>query len=224
MTDDTILRLECIDSYTDIPFSTQKIVFPYYKDEYYSKLKIPFGCKLYEKDKEITLLYACSRNLTKTALQIILNNEILDVGSVDEKHCTALMYSCKNKMYDVALLLINTFGVKCNPQQVDDDGYTALMYACLWSMSDIALLLINTFGLKCNPHQFSPYESNALYWTIVNKMNDVALLFINTFGVKCNPHKIKVHSCNILQLASKNKMYDVSSLLLDFLAGKGNKQ
>jgi hypothetical protein len=69
MEEDTILRLGYVDSYTNIPCATQKIIISNYKDEYYSKLKIPFGCKLYcGQDQELTLLYACSNSFRETAI------------------------------------------------------------------------------------------------------------------------------------------------------------
>jgi ankyrin repeat protein len=176
MDDDTILRLDSVDSYTNIPCTTQKIIISNYKDEYYSKLKIPFGCKLYEEDQEITLLYACAYGLRETAIGIIYNNQVHDVSEIDQCGNTALMYGCSWSMSDVATLLITTFGNKCNPQQVNTVGNTALSLACIRSVSDVATLLITTFGDKCNPQQINRYGETALMCAIKNKMNDVVVL------------------------------------------------
>jgi ankyrin repeat protein len=190
MEEDTILRLDYVDSYTNIPCTAQKIIFSRYKDEYYSKLKIPFGCKLYEGNKEITLLRACKKGFRETAMGIILNNEVDDAGEIDEHGFTALIEACANSMPDVASLLIKTFGDKCNPQHVNRFGATALMWACARCMSDVATLLITTFGEKCNPQQVSHHSTTALIITCINSMSDVATLLITTFGDKCNPRHI----------------------------------
>ena len=176
MDGDTILVLDYVDSYTNIPCTTQKIIISNYKDEYYSKLKVPFGCKVYEKDKEITLLCACERGCRETAIGMISNNQVDDAGEIDENGNTALILACANFMSDVATLLITTFGDKCNPQQVNIYSTTALMVACARSMSNVATLLITTFGDKCNPQQVNPYGETTLSLASKNKMNDVVVL------------------------------------------------
>jgi ankyrin repeat protein len=176
MDEDTILRLERVDSYTNVSCITQKIIFSNYKDEYYSKLKIPFGCKLYEEDNEITLLYACRRGFRETAIGMISNNQVDNAGEINEYGNTALIWACSQSMSDVATLLITTFGNKCNPQQVESNGLTALMLACARGMPNVATLLITTFGEKCNPQQITRLGNTALTYAVKKKMNDVVVL------------------------------------------------
>jgi ankyrin repeat protein len=191
MDGDTILRLEYVDSYTNIPCTTQKIIFSNYKDEYYSKLKIPFGCKVYcEQDQELTLLYACMMRFRETAIGMISNNQVDDVGEIDEYGNTALIWACWNSMSNVATLLITTFGDKCNPQQVNSHGATALILACDNSMSDVATLLMTTFEDKCNPQQVTKSGNTALTLACDSSMSDVARLLIKTFGDECNPQQV----------------------------------
>jgi ankyrin repeat protein len=176
MDDDTILRLDSVDSYTNIPCTTQKIIISNYKDEYYSKLKIPFGCKLYEEDQEITLLYACAYGLRETAIGIIYNNQVDNVAEIDKYGRTALFWACYKSMWGVATLLITTFGDRCNPQQANVGGHTALIWACYRSVPGVAILLITTFGDKCNPQQVNRYGETALSLASKNKLNDVVAL------------------------------------------------
>jgi ankyrin repeat protein len=214
MEGDTILRLDYVDSYTDIPCTTQKIIISKYKDEYYSKLKIPFGCKVYcDQDQEITLLYVCRRGFRKTAIGMISNNQIDDVGEIDEYAFTALMWACKKLMSDVATLLITTFGDKCDPQQVGSSGDTALIWACYRSMPDVATLLITTFGDKCKPQQVNKAGYSALIWDCYNSMFDVATLLITTFGDKCKPQQVNKAGYSALSFAFINKMNDVAVLI-----------
>jgi ankyrin repeat protein len=217
MEEDTILRLDFVDSYTNIPCTIQKIIISNYKDEYYSKLKIPFGCKVYyEEDQEITLLYACSNNFRETAIGMISNNQVDDVGGIDEYGNTALILACYNYMLNVATLLITTFGDKCNPQQVNIFGETALILACNRSKKDLATLLITTFGDKCIPQQVTDDGYTALMWACCKSMSDVATLLITTFGDKCNPQQVNNNRITALWWASKRKMNDVVVLLKQF--------
>jgi ankyrin repeat protein len=217
MEDDTVLRLYCVDSYTNIPCTTQKIIISKYKDECYSKLKIPFGCKLYYKeDKELTLLYACKHSFRETAIGMISNNQVDDVDEIDENGNTALIWACSNSMSYVATLLITIFGDKCNPQQVNSNGVTALILACYNSMADVAILLITTFGDKCNPQQVDDDGVTALLLACENSMSDVATLLITTFGDKCNLQPVNPYCKIALSLASKNKMNDVVVLLKQY--------
>jgi ankyrin repeat protein len=196
-----------------VPCTTQKIIISNYKDEYYSKLKIPFGCKLYYKeDQELTLLCACSNGLRETAIGIISNNQVDDVGEIDEYGETALSWSCRRKMSDVATLLITTFGDKCNPQQVGSSGDTALIWACYRSMPDVATLLITTFGDKCNPQQLGAHGDTALMWACIKSMSSVATLLITTFGYKCNPQQVNIYGCTAFTTAVNN-MNDVALLI-----------
>jgi ankyrin repeat protein len=226
MEDDTVLRLDCVDSYTNIPCTTQKIIISNYKDKYYSKLKIPFGCKLYyEEDKELTLLYACSNYLRETAIGMISNNQVDDVGKINKSGETALILACSRSMSDVvAILLIKTFGDKCNPQQVNRYGNTALIWACYMSMSDVATLLITSFGDKCNPQQLDSSGCTALMWACHMAMSDVAVLLITTFGDKCNPQQVNDDGKTALLLACDNSMSDVATLLITTFGDKCNPQ
>ncbi len=224
MEDDTILRLEYVDSYTNIPCATQKIIISNYKDEYYSKLKIPFGCKVYcEQDQELTLLYACRMRFGETAIGMISNNQVDDVGEIDEHGNTALILACRNSMLDdVATLLIKTFGDKCNPQQVNHSGNTALILACDRSKPDVATLIITTFGDKCDPQQVDSFNYTALILACRNSMSDVATLIITTFGDKCNPQQVDSFNYTALILACRNSMSDVATLLITTFGDKCN--
>jgi ankyrin repeat protein len=218
MDDDTILVLDYLDSYTNIPCTTQKIIISNYKDEYYSKLKIPFGCKVYsEEDQEITLSYACKYGLRETAIGIISNNQVDDAGEIDKNGSTALMWACSDYMLDVATLIITTFGDKCNPQQVNRYNQTALLLACGRSMSNVATLLITTFGDKCNPQQVSKFGNTALIFACHRSMPDVAILLIKTFGDKCNPQKVSSNGYTALSWAVYNKMNDVAILIKKYV-------
>jgi hypothetical protein len=215
---DTILRLKYVDSYTNIPCTTQKIIISNYKDEYYSKLKIPFGCKVYyEEDEELTLLYACRRVFRETAIGMMSNNQVDDVGEIDEYGFTALILTCCTSMSDVATLLITTFGDKCNPQHINPSGETALTLACGRSMSDVATLLITTFGDECNPQQANKYGDTPLILACYRSMSDVATLLITTFGDKCDPQQVNIYGETALTYAIKNKMNDVVVLIKQYL-------
>jgi ankyrin repeat protein len=218
MEDDTILRLGYVDSYTNIPCATQKIIISNYKDEYYSKLKIPFGCKVYyEEDQEITLLYACRNDIRETAVGMISNNQVDDVSKIDKYGGTALIWACSWPMSDAPKLLITTFGDKCNPQHVNHYGDTALMWACCHSMTDVATLLITTFGDKCNPQHVNHYGDTALILACNRSMSDVATLLITTFGDKCDPQQVNIYGETALTYAIKNKMNDVVVLIKQYL-------
>jgi ankyrin repeat protein len=222
MEKDTILRLGYVDSYTKIPCTTQKIIIFNYKDEYYSKLKIPFGCKLYyREDKELTLLYACEHHLRETAIGIISNNQVDDAGAIDENCQTALILACKY-MSDVATLLITTFGDKCNPRQANIYGDTPLILACKNNMSDVATLLITSFGEKCNPRQVGGSEYTALMWACMHNMSDVATLLITTFGKKCNPSQVGEYGYTALMWTCMKNMSDVATLLITTFGKKCN--
>jgi ankyrin repeat protein len=203
-----------VDTYTNIPCTTQKIIFTEYKDEYYSKIKIPFGCKIYyEENREITLLYACRKGFVKTATQIILNNEVDDAGAVDSTDCTALIWACRRRMRDLVLLLVDTFGDKCNPQHVGFNGYTALMHACSVDMKLIASSLIHTFGEKCNPGQVGNDGNTALILSCKSTNNEIALLLIKTFREKCKPQSVDNRLFTAILYSISSNMHDVTTSL-----------
>jgi ankyrin repeat protein len=118
-------------------------------------------------------------NFRETAIGMISNNQVDDVGATDENGNTALILACFNSMANVITLLITTLGDKCNPSQVGEYGYTALMWTCMKNMSDVATLLITTFGKKCNPSQVDKYGFTALMFAVCHKMNDVEALIKN---------------------------------------------
>ena len=53
------------------------------------------------------LIKACKRKNTEKALVLIMNNDIY-LGSVDNYDCTALIWACQKGMKEVALELIKT--------------------------------------------------------------------------------------------------------------------
>lgn len=179
--------------------------------------------------KQSSILYSyCKNNNTPGALfeihKFIQKKYILSNGKLQLKtfiktknilnyisysHLTPLIWSCKNKMDEVALRLISTN--LSNPDYITKQNTTALLFACQNNMNNVALALIAT-GYS-NPDLASNNNITSLMLACKNNMNNVALVLIATGH--SNPSKISTNAkMTALMYACKNKMCDVALAII----------
>ena len=148
---------------------------------------------------------------TNEALQLIqqlIQQNSNDVGVVDDRGYTALLFACNKQMSDIALALIKTGQSK--PEHVTTSGNTALTVACNNEMTEVALALIKTGQSK--PEQVTALGNTALSFACNNKMTEVALALIKTGQSK--PEHVNSDGNTALLFACNNKMTEVALALI----------
>jgi ankyrin repeat protein len=219
----------------NIPPLTSQIILMHYVDEQYEFItKIPYECKIcYDFNKEITLLYACKKKLSKVAMYMLKNHkDKCLIDSIDRYGSTALMYACKNDMIDVVQMIVTQFGNDCKPEQVNNLGNTSLMYACntllykniiLYKYEtnvipyQIPILLINTFGEQCNPQQINKKNNTALIISAEKQMTPVTELLIDKFGSRCKiGHANNFGSTTLMLTCRINTLHIAKKLVKEY--------
>jgi len=151
---------------------------------YRAGLQIPL--KILKNNKYFYLYiqeYLKDNKFTIDIINYYIDNKTIYYNN-DCNNDTPLTYACHNKMRDVAIKLIDTFGDKVNPEHVNKNSNTALILACENNMTDVAIKLIDTFGDKVNPGQVNKNSNTALILACSNKMNNVAIKLIDTLVIK----------------------------------------
>jgi len=186
------------------------------------------------------LLWAC-RNSTDVAIKIINvsseNGLECHPGLPNHLGSTPLMAACCSTRKNIALLMLDTYGTKCNVGYINTTfNITALLLACTYGLTDVALKIIDIGGPECSVGYVDRNDKTALMYTCINVMTEVALKIIDTFGSECNIG----HICNIiympivhmgnppirgntaLMLACLNKSTDVALKMIDKFGSECN--
>ncbi len=121
---------------------------------------------------------------------------------------TPLMWTCNNRLPELALALIATGN--SHPEHVSDIGYTALRWACVGRISDVALALIATGN--CRPEYINANGNTALIDACIRGLSDVALALIAT-GNCCTGHVSRAGK-TALEYARDRDLTDVVAAIL----------
>jgi len=128
---------------------------------------------------------------------------------------TPLMLACSFKLNDVALKLIEKFGLNCKPEKINKDNNTALIIACLNKLVNVAIKIIETYGEKCLPENITNLGNTSLIISNYCKLENVSNKLIDNFGIKCLPEQINKNGNTALIYAIKQQLESISEKLID---------
>lgn len=101
------------------------------------------------------------------------------VGEVDERNHTILEYATMYSYSDLALLLINKFGILCKPDHADGTS-SALGFACNFGLDVVVQRMIHLFGKKCGNKKKD--IRFAMYCAFYYCSAETAKMVYDTFG------------------------------------------
>lgn len=201
--------LELFDIYGD------KLFIDPEKDEIDSKELSNLLCNIF--NYKIT-----ETNKNKVALTKLITifstrySDYLDLSYKDKENDNLLQIAICCGQYELAKMLIERFGEKCQPDNINIYGNTALILSINHDQADLAILLINKFKEKCRPNQQNKkINLTALHIACNKKFRTVAFKLIDTFGDKLDLSAITKYGTTALLYAAWKNLEDVAIKIVE---------
>lgn len=164
----------------------------------------------------------------KSALEYIIMNKkskiaikLLDkFGSQLHMLRKLFIITCSSKLDEVAIKIIDVYGVN-NFKKAKGSPYSSiLMIACMYKMDRVAHYIIDTYADYCEPDRVNKNMETALSIACKNGMTYIAIKLVEVFGDACVPDHINKHNKTSLIIACQNKLKRVVKILVDTCGNK----
>ncbi len=135
-----------------------------------------------------------------------LINDIF-LGNQKIKHGIELIVAISFKNEEIALKLINTFGVKYSTDHINVNGDSLLMLSIKYNLLNLCEKLIEQYDAYCLPSQVNQSGETALILACERSHEDIALKLINKFGMNtCLVNKKNCYGKTAMTFAEERQL------------------